>query len=112
MKIYCDCKNRKLETTCDKIRAGFSLSCDEACLNRQNEIKRAAEETERIKREKEMERNRLELEEFEKKFAKKKPKDRKTKIIEDTNDIELIKWICIGSAVGILAIFIGYLLIQ
>lgn len=86
------------------------LSCDDTCAIRKNEIMRAAEETERIRREKENERNRLELEEFEKKFAKKKPKDRKTKIIEDKNDFQLVKWISIAGVVAILAIFLAYLL--
>lgn len=73
---------------------------------------RAAEETERIKREKEMERNRLELEEFEKKFAKKKHKERKTKVIETKDNTHLIKWISAGVAVAILSILIYFLFVS
>lgn len=108
LKVYCDCKNRKIETTCDKLRAGFSIACDETCEVREKELKRVADENQRIKREQEAERNRLELEEFEKKFAKKKYKERKAQVVADTNDSRLLKWI--GGAVGaaVLSIFIFY----
>lgn len=88
------------------------MNCDETCTIRKSEIIRAAEETERIKREKEMERNRLELEEFEKKFAKKKHKERKTKIVQTQDKSHLYKWIGVGATVAILSILIYFLVLS
>lgn len=88
------------------------LSCDETCINRQNELKRIADEQERLKREQEEEKNRLELEEFEKKFAKKKYKERKIQVIEEQNNSILLKWGGLAVAVSILAVFIYFLLSQ
>lgn len=98
--------------SCDKIRAGFILNCDETCTNRQNELKRISEQQERNKREQEEEKNRIEREEFEKKFAKKKYKERKTHIIEEKNNSQILKWIGLAATVAILAIFIYFLLSQ
>lgn len=112
LKVYCDCKNRKIDTSCDKIRAGFVLSCDETCVNRQNELKRITEQQERVKREQEEEKNRIELEEFEKKFAKKKYKERKTQIIEEKNNSYIFKWIGFAIAAATIAIFTYFLLSQ
>lgn len=112
VKVYCDCKNRKIETSCDKIRAGFVLSCDEACISRQNELKRIADEQERVKREQQEEKNRQELEEFEKKFGKKKHKERKQQIIEEKDNSHIYKWAGIGIGVAVLAAFIYFLLSQ
>lgn len=112
MKVYCECKNRKIETTCDKIRSGFVLSCDETCASRQLELKRIAEQQERARREQEEEKNRQELEEFEKKFGKKKYKERKTQIVEDEGNAHLYKWAGLAVAVAILAGFIYFLLSQ
>lgn len=109
LKVYCECKNRKVETTCEKIRAGFRLICDDTCIARQNELKLIAEQQERIKRELEAEKNRQELEEFEKKFGKRKQKDRKPQIVEDTNYSSTLRWTGFAVAVATLAIFI-YLL--
>lgn len=112
LKVYCDCKNRKIETSCDKIRSGFVLNCDETCIHRQSELKRTIELQERIKREQEDEKNRIEREEFEKKFAKKKYKERKTQIIEEKNNSAILKWLGLAVAIATLAIFIYFLLAQ
>lgn len=109
MKIYCDCKNRKIETSCDKLRAGFTIACDENCFAKQDEMKKIAEENERIKREQEEQRNRQELEEFEKKFGKKKHKERKRQVVEEKQDAHLLKWAAASIAVIILSIFIYYI---
>lgn len=110
LKVYCECKNRKIETTCDKIRSGFVLNCDETCISRQNELKRITEQLERTKREQEEEKNRSELEEFEKKFGKKKHKERKTHNVEEKDNSHLYKWA--GLAVAVLAGFTYFLLLQ
>ncbi|XP_031617999.1 NF-X1-type zinc finger protein NFXL1 isoform X1 [Contarinia nasturtii] len=112
LKVYCECKNRKVETTCDKLRSGFILGCDDTCRSRQEETKRVAEQQERIKRQQEEEKNRIELEEFEKKFGKKKYKERKAQIIEDTDNSHLYKWAGLVAAGAILAGFIYYLFAQ
>lgn len=112
MKVYCDCKYRKMDASCDKIRAGFVLSCDEICINRQNELKRIADEQDRARREQQEEKNRQELEEFEKKFGKKKHKERKPQIIEQTDNSHIYKWAGIGVGVAVLAAFIYFLLSQ
>lgn len=111
LKVYCDCKNRKVETTCDKIRAGFVLGCDEACTERQKEAKKIADEASRAKLEQELEKNRQEVEEFEKKFGKKKYKERKRAVVEQDNKKQYV-WI--GAAVGAiaLAVFVYYLFAQ
>lgn len=110
MKVYCECKNRKIETTCDKIRTGFTLICDETCISRQNELKLIAEQQERLRKEREEEKNRRELVEFEKKFGKKKYKERKSNIVEDTGHSNILKWCILAAAIAILAIFTFYLL--
>lgn len=110
--MYCDCKHRKIETSCDKLRGGFVLSCDDACLTKQNEVKRITEEQERVKREQEEEKNRLEMEEFDKKFGKKKHKQRKPYIVEEKPNSNAIKLAVASICVGVLATFIYYLLTQ
>lgn len=98
-----------METTCDKIRSGFVLSCDEACFEKQKEAQKIADEQTRIKREQEIEKNRQEVEEFEKKFGRKKYKERKQKVVEENNTNQ---YIYAGAAVGVvvLAIFAYFLL--
>lgn len=84
--------------------------CDETCISRQNELKLIAEEQERLRKEREEEKNRRELVEFEKKFGKKKYKERKSHIVEDTGNSHILKWCILAAAVTILAIFSYYLL--
>lgn len=110
MKIYCECKTRKVETTCDKVRAGFTLTCDEICKAKQLELQKATEEAERKRRQQEEEKNRQEVEEFEKKFAKKKYKDRKKQVIETKNNTDLIKWLGVATGFAVIAVGISYLL--
>lgn len=100
-----------METSCDKIRAGFRLSCDEACADKQLQEKKITDETNRAKLEQELEKNRQEVEEFEKKFGKKKYKERKKPIVAENNNKQHIY---IGAAVGaiVLAVFVYYLFAQ
>lgn len=85
------------------------MTCDETCITRENELKRIAEENERSKRELEEQRNRLELEEFEKKFSRKKHKERKTQFVESKNNSQLMKWTLLAVLIAILSIFGFYL---
>lgn len=99
-----------MELSCDKIRAGFTLNCDEACTEKQQLEQKIAEDAKRAKMELEMEKRRQELEEFEKKFGKKKYKERKKIVVEEkSNNLHI--WI--GGAVGvvILAAFLYFLVI-
>lgn len=98
--------------SCDKIRSGFVLNCDETCIHRQNELKHIAEEQERTKREQEEKKTRLELEEFEKKFGKKKYKERKIKVIEEKSNSQLYIWAGLGLAISVLCTFMYFLLLK
>lgn len=82
--------------------------CDDSCDIKQIELKRIAEQQERVKREQEEEKNRKELIEFEKKFGKRKHKEKKTQITEVANDSHLFKWILVAIAVAGFAILVWY----
>lgn len=110
LKIYCECKNRKVETSCDKLRSGFELKCDENCVAKLAEAKKVADDAVRVKQEQEAERNRIELEEFEKKFGKKKHKERKRPVIVEADNSHIWKLILAAVIVAILAIIIYFFL--
>lgn len=102
-----------METSCDKLRSGFVLNCDEHCTAKQAEAKKIAEEAIRVKQAQEDERNRIELEEFEKKFGKKKHKERKRQVTVETDNSYTLKLILGAVVVTILAIIIySFLLLQ
>lgn len=109
IKVYCSCKHRKVDTGCDKIRAGFELACDETCVAYNTEARRIAAEIERTKQEQEDERNRMELEKFEKKFTKKRHKERKERSTEAKDNTYAVKIAAAAAAVAILAGLIFYL---
>ncbi|XP_055702161.1 NF-X1-type zinc finger protein NFXL1 [Phlebotomus papatasi] len=84
VKTTCKCKTKKIEVTCEKLRSGtFVLACDEQCSAKMAQKAKELEEKMAKQREEEAERNRQELEEFERKFGKKKPKERKRREIVD-----------------------------
>lgn len=92
-----------MEITCDKVRAEkiTSIACDETCESKR---RIAEEEKENMLKEKlraEAEKNQRELEEFEKKFGKKKYKERKRKVVEEEKDN---KKLIIISALSVLLI--------
>ncbi len=103
-KVYCECKTRKVDATCDKIRAGFQLSCDDTCKIRQEEIRSAAEEQERKQKEIEDEKNRLEMLDFEKKFGKKKFKERKRTVVEEAESKVWMIWIGIPVVLAVVSV--------
>ncbi|KAG5674339.1 hypothetical protein PVAND_004314 [Polypedilum vanderplanki] len=85
VKLLCSCKNRRVEFSCDKIRAEniTFANCNEDC----DEKKRLLDEEKQKKLEKqraiEEEKNRRELEEYEKKIGPKKYKERKQRVVEE-----------------------------
>lgn len=103
-KVYCHCKTRKVDATCDKIRAGFQLSCDDSCKVRLEEIRLAAEEQERKQKEIEDEKNRLEMLDFEKKFGKKKFKERKRNVVEESESKVWMIWIGIPVVLAVISV--------
>lgn len=108
LKVYCGCRHRKIEATCDKIRCGFKLPCDETCIMYESEQKRIAEQEELLKREREEEKNRKELLEYEKKIGKKKYKDKKLHITKETENSSIFKYIAIAIVLLALAILIHF----
>lgn len=84
VKCYCICKNKKTEISCDKIKTeGISVvACDESCFTKKNlkilDDQRKIEDLEEI----EAEKDRKELKEYELKFGRKKPKERKQRLVE------------------------------
>lgn len=73
------------------------------------EIRLAAEEQERKQKEIEDEKNRLEMIDFEKKFGKKKFKERKRNIVEETESKLWMVWIGIPvllTAISVIAYYI------
>lgn len=90
------------------MRAGFQLNCDEKCTIRAEQSRLMVEEAARRQREAEEEKNRLELLEFEKKFGKRKPKERKQQVIVEESGYGKLLWIAL-LAIGLLvAIGMGF----
>uniref|UniRef100_A0A336MJV8 CSON002769 protein n=1 Tax=Culicoides sonorensis TaxID=179676 RepID=A0A336MJV8_CULSO len=103
-KIYCKCQNRKIEISCDKIRSGFKLKCDESCEAKKKSIVSQREEQEKRRKELEEIENRKELEKYEQKFGKKVYKERRKQIIEDKNERNLMKYLIPIAGVSIVVI--------
>lgn len=90
----------KTEVACDKHRAGMQkLQCDENCVETQKSLEQARLKEEELRRKQEEERNRVEVEQFEKKFSKRKPKERKTLEVKQKDPIN---WKLLGVYAGIL----------
>lgn len=104
VRTTCKCKTRKAETTCDQLRNGFQLVCDNACALKAEQIRLMAEEAAQRQREVEEERNRLEMLEFEKKFGKRKPKERKQQVAKIESGMN-VKYMWIGA--GLIALSIA-----
>ncbi|XP_053955812.1 NF-X1-type zinc finger protein NFXL1 isoform X2 [Anastrepha ludens] len=99
VRIFCECKRLKVEVACDKHRAGqTSIPCDEFCIETHAKLaEQRKRELERL-RQLEEAKNRAEVEQFEKKFSKRKYKERKV-VVEETK--RNINWKLIGIYVGI-----------
>lgn len=109
VKLMCACKTRKIDLTCDKIRAEniTLLECNGEC----EEKKRLIEEENQRKIQKqrllEEEKNRKELEEYEKKFGPKKYKERKQRHVEEKSSNLKMK-ILVSSAVFLTISVVSY----
>jgi len=75
---------------------------------RLEEIRLAAEEQERKQKEIEDEKNRLEMLEFEKKFGKKKFKERKRNVVEETESKMWMIWIGIAVLLAVISVIVYY----
>lgn len=108
--MVCRCKTRKIEIGCDKAKQGFTLECDEVCRLKIEQSRSAADEAERISREAEEEKNRIELLEFERKMGKKKSKERKQVLVEEKRGLGAFAYAGIGvgvvGAVVAVAVFV------
>lgn len=92
IKLYCQCKNLRQEVTCEKIRIeNFQMRCNETCAAKKQELREAAKQKEAELKKQEEERNRIELEEFEKKYSKKKPRERKAVVVKNQEDTNFVK---------------------
>lgn len=78
MKVSCECKARKAEVSCEKLRqATFILPCDETCKTKAVEREQSDEAKRKERAAAEEEQNRIEMEEFQRKYGTRKPKERK-----------------------------------
>lgn len=107
VRIFCACKRIKMEITCDKHRAGqTALDCDSNCTMERSKAQATEQQQLEQKLREEEERNRIELEKFEKKFGKRKPKERKTVDVKATK--REIDWKRIAIyAVSLLAVLVA-----
>lgn len=81
--MTCKCKSRKADISCEKLRARKQLAdCDDNCKTKLKELRQIEEEKEMLLKQEETERNRLEMEEFQRKYGSKKPKERKVRAVE------------------------------
>lgn len=83
---------------CTKSRSGFTLECDDGCTAKRNQIRLASEVAEQQRNEAEAERNRAELLEFEKKFSKRKPRERKQPVEQKPRNSHVAVYIGIAAA--------------
>lgn len=78
VKVLCGCKMRKAEVSCEKLRQGkFVLPCDDTCKVKAEEREKVEEAIRKDKAAAEEEQKRIEMEEFERKYGTKKPKERR-----------------------------------
>lgn len=113
MRLYCECKTRKVEITCDKIRRDkiHEAQCDEHCELR----KKTAESEKQLELERlsaiEEEKNQRELAEFAQKFGtKKKFKERKLRVFEEKKDYTNLKIAITSVFIVIIAVSVFYMM--
>lgn len=108
VKLPCVCKNRKVEYSCDKIRIDNIIvaDCDETCEEKKRLLEAENKKAIEMQLKMEEEKNRRELEEYQKKFGPKKFKERKRRTVEEEKSnksliliISLSIIICIVSAI-------------
>lgn len=111
IKTTCECKTRKIEISCEKLRLeNNKITCDESCETKKKELKLAADKIKEAEKNLEDEKNRLELEMFEQKFGKKKYKERKIDVIDEKKENGKIIWIAGSMILVLTSIFIFIIL--
>lgn len=75
--VSCPCKRIKKSMACNVRSKQPAISCDDICRRKQDQELKLKEEKERAKREEEERVNRIELEQFQRKFDKRRNKDRR-----------------------------------
>lgn len=105
----CSCKTRKLDMTCDKVRAEniTILECNEECEEKRKQIEEENQRKLLKQRQLEEEKNRKELEEYEKKFGPKKYKEKKQRYVEEKKSNLKLK-IAVSSATFLIISIISY----
>lgn len=102
VKVACICKVRKVDVSCEKLRQGpFTLDCDETCQLKMDERKKAEVKLAEERMAAEEEQKRIEMEEFQKKYGTKKPKERKQR---QTSVEENRNWLRISGIAAIVLI--------
>lgn len=89
-----------------------NIPCDEICEAKKLQQLNAKKEVEEKRRLKEDEKNQKELEEFERKFGKKRPREHKTKDITQKNNVSFCakyKFAIIAFAVFVVSSLIVYI---
>lgn len=104
VKVMCRCKFRKVDISCEKLRQGFEVSCDDSCKSKLEARQQVEEELRKERAAAEEERNRIEMEEYRRKYGQKKPKERKQR---QTDVKEERNWKRIMIVVGFLIPLIG-----
>lgn len=114
VKLYCPCKNVKSDVPCEKIRLeNITIKCDESCKKKIQDQLETQKQKELIAKQIEDEKNRIELEEFEKKFGKKKSRERKAVVVEEKEDNKYLFYAgTAGFAIVVIAVLIYYAVVS
>lgn len=111
VKLMCSCKTRKLDLTCDKVRAEniTVLECNGECMEKKRLIEEENQRKILKQQQIEEEKNRRELEEYEKKFGPKKYKERKQRYVEEEKSNVKMKVLISSTAFIALSIAIYFI---
>ncbi|XP_058459485.1 NF-X1-type zinc finger protein NFXL1 [Malaya genurostris] len=111
VKVTCVCRNRKMDVNCDGSKGkGKTLPCDESCEVFKEAKTRELTEIERQQKEQEEAENQRALEEYEKKFGRKKYRERKRVHVEETKDSKWLVYVLISSGVLLAAVFAYFMI--
>ncbi|XP_055535843.1 NF-X1-type zinc finger protein NFXL1 [Wyeomyia smithii] len=108
VKISCDCRNRKVDVNCNVARSkSKTLECDESCAQLKEIKNRELAELELHRKQQQEAENQRALEEYEKKFGRKKYRERKRVQVEDSKDSHLLLYVLSAAGCIIVAV-VGY----
>ena len=113
VKLTCECKTRKVDYSCDKVRAEHltTIDCDDNCIAKKKQIQEQHEQEQAKKLAYEEEKNKRELELYEKKFGKKKHKERKVRVVEETKDNTKLILTSVAVSVVLIAVILYFTII-